>query len=86
MGRILIIAASLVLPFIVYGLWNTLTRRKLRLQAEGRLPAWQALPWTWLIVAGILTCGVTLVAFNLLGIDPDLGIGGESLIKREGAP
>lgn len=82
MGRIIIIVGSLLVPFIVYGLWLTLSRRKQRLLAEGRLPAWQALPWTWLIVAGVALMAATLVTLRLLEIDPDTWIGGESLVPR----
>ena len=55
MGRLIVIVGSLLLPFLVYLLWLALSRRKAQLSAEGRLPAWQALPWTWLIIAGVLT-------------------------------
>lgn len=82
MGRIIIILGSLLVPFIVYGLWLALTRRKLKLMAEGRLPAWQALPWTWLIVSGVLLMATVLITLRLLDIDPDSWIGGESLVPR----
>ncbi len=71
MGRILIILGSLLLPLAVYLLWLTLARRKAALRAEGRLSWWRALPWTWLIVAGVLVMGTTLVTLRLLDIDID---------------
>ena len=84
MGRILIILFCLLAPLGVYLLYITLARRKQDLAAEGQLEPWRALPWTWLIVAGVLLMSVTLVAFYAFDIDPDSWIGGESLVQREG--
>lgn len=81
MGRILVFIIALVLPFAVYLLYLSLTRRKQELAAEGRLPAWQALPWTWLLVASVLLLVAMLVAMRIYGIDPDDWIGGESVLK-----
>lgn len=71
MGRILIILGSLLLPLAVYLLWLALARRKQALAAAGQLPWWQALPWTWLIVAGVILMGTTLVTLRLLDLDID---------------
>lgn len=84
MARILIILVCLLGPLAIYLLWIRLVWRKQELAAAGRLERWRALPWTWLIVAGVLLLAVTLIGMNLLGIDPDGWIGGESLVKRQG--
>ncbi len=81
MGRLIVIVGSLLLPFLVYLLWLALSRRKAQLSAEGRLPAWQALPWTWLIIAGVLLMGVTLVTLRLLEIDIDSFMFGEGMAR-----
>jgi uncharacterized BrkB/YihY/UPF0761 family membrane protein len=81
MGRILVLVIAMLLPFGVYLLWLSLSRRKEALAAEGRLPAWQALPWTWLIVSGVLLLVATLLAMRIFDIDPDAWIGGESVLK-----
>jgi hypothetical protein len=81
MARLLIVVGSLLLPFLVYLLWLALSRRKEQLAAAGRLPAWQALPWTWLIIAGVLLMGATLVTLRLLDIDIDSLMFGEGMIR-----
>jgi len=75
MARFLIILGSLVLPFAVYALWLALSRRKEELRAEGKLGFWRGLPWTWLIMAGVLCMGVTLITLRLLNIDIDTLLG-----------
>jgi len=79
MARILIILGSLLLPLVVYLLWLALSRRKEQLRAEGRLAGWQALPWTWLIIAGVAVMAVTLVTLRLLDIDIDSLFFGEGM-------
>jgi hypothetical protein len=81
MGRIFVLTIAIVLPFAVYLIWLALSRRKEALVAEGRLPGWQALPWTWLIVAGVLLLIASLLAMRIFDIDPDAWIGGESVLK-----
>jgi hypothetical protein len=81
MGRVIIIVGSLLLPLLVYLLWVALSRRKEQLAAEGRLPAWQALPWTWLIIAGVLLMGAALVTLRLLDIDIDSLMFGEGMVR-----
>ena len=79
MARILIILGSLLLPLLVYLLWLALSRRKEQLRAEGRLAGWRALPWTWLIIAGVAVMAVTLVTLRLLDIDIDRLVFGEGM-------
>lgn len=88
MARLLIILGSLLLPLLVYLLWLGLSRRKLELKAAGRLSWWMALPWTWLIVAGIATLGVTLITLRLLEVDIDslLPSGDEELLHPRREP
>jgi hypothetical protein len=81
-GRILVLVVALGLPFAAYFAYMKLARRKQALEATGQLPAWQALPWTWLIVASVLLLVATLVVLRFTGIDPDSWIGGESVIGR----
>lgn len=80
MGRVIIILGSLLLPFLVYLLWLRLSRRKEELRAQGRLEAWRALPWTWLIIAGLLLMGATLVTLRLLEIDIDELLFGKGML------
>ena len=82
MGRVLVLLVALGLPFVAYFAYMKLARRKQALEAAGQLPAWQALPWTWLIVASVLLLVVTLVVLRFTGIDPDAWIGGKSVIGR----
>ncbi|HKY94485.1 MAG TPA: hypothetical protein VJL84_04230 [Kiloniellales bacterium] len=82
MGRLLVLLIALGLPFAAYFAYLKLARRKQALEAAGQLPAWQALPWTWLIIASVLLLVATLLLLRFTNIDPDAWIGGESLIGR----
>lgn len=82
MGRILVLLIALVLPFAAYFAYIKLARRKQALESAGQLPAWQALPWTWLIIASVVLLVATLVLMRIFNIDPDAWIGGESVIGR----
>lgn len=80
MARILIILGSLLLPLVVYLLWLRLSQRKEELRAQGRLEFWRSLPWTWLIIAGLLLMGATLVTLRLLDIDIDELLFGKGML------
>jgi len=82
MGRLLVIVVAFVLPVVVYLTYLRLARRKEDLAAQGRLTGWLALPWTWLIVAGVLLMVLMFLAMYAFDIDPDQWIGGESLVNR----
>ncbi len=60
--KFLTIVLPLALPFIVYGVYLLLARRKARLKQEGRLPSWQDAPWSWIIVCSVLLVAVALGA------------------------
>lgn len=82
MGRLLVILVAFVLPPLLYLAYLRLARRKQDLAAAGRLSGWRALPWTWLIIAGVLLMIALLLAMYIFDIDPDDWIGGESLVGR----
>jgi len=82
LGRILVIVVAFVATFATYFAYIWLARRKQALSAAGQLPPWQALPWTWLIVASVLLMVVLFVLMRIFDIDPDDWIGGESLVGR----
>lgn len=83
MGRILLIALALATPFIVYGLWTWLERKRSSAMAEGRDYGWETWPWAWLIIAGVILVAISFVSMRIFDWDPDGLIGGPSLIQRD---
>jgi hypothetical protein len=60
--RILIsIVLPLLLPTLVYILWLAATRRA----ALAGPSAWQAMPWPWLVTAGVVLAGLLLYVVNV---------------------
>ncbi len=67
MTRILLhYVLPILLPFIVYGVWRALARRKAQ-SASAAAPVWRDAPWTWLLIAGLGLACVGLVALALTG-------------------
>jgi hypothetical protein len=52
--KLLFVVLPLALPFIIYGSYLLLARRKARRMAEGRPADWQDAPWGWILGASIL--------------------------------
>ncbi len=70
MTRILLnYVLPILLPFIAYGAWLVLARRKARPAGEAA-SLWHDAPWTWLLIAGIGLVCVGLVALALTGGSP----------------
>lgn len=63
----------LVLPFVIYGVWLLLARRKARTAGGEEAPEWRDAPWTWLFVAGAALVAVGLVGLALTGGAPPGG-------------
>lgn len=69
--NILFHGIPLVLPFLAYGLWMYIVRRKMAAVAAANQGLWNDAPWTWLMVAGFALMIVSLIAVGLLaGEDP----------------
>jgi hypothetical protein len=65
--KLLFHGIPLILPFLVYGFWMYVVRRKK--EASGGL--WDDAPWTWLMVGGFVLMIASLFAVGLLsGEDP----------------
>jgi len=58
--KLLFVVLPLTLPFIVYGFYLLLARRKSRRVAAGQPPDWQHAPWGWIITASVLLTVVAL--------------------------
>ena len=69
--KFLTVALPLLLPFIVYGIYLALARRKARLAGTGQLPRWQEAPWTWIVISSVLLMAAVLVALRMMsGVEP----------------
>ena len=66
MRKFLLIVLPIILPFLIYGLYLALARRRARLAGEGDLPGWQNAPWTWIIAASVLLLMASLIAVREL--------------------
>ena len=51
---LLMVILPLALPFLAYGVYLALVRRKARLASEGTLPSWQQAPWYLILILGVL--------------------------------
>jgi len=73
MRIVLTILALVLLPTAGFFLWAwcRIIVRERRL--AGTLPAWQTLPWTWLIIAGLVIAIVSILYLVLLTKRPDHG-------------
>jgi len=80
--RILFLIGCLVLPTVLYLIWLKIERRRIALREQGQLQGIEALPWSWLIVAGTLLMIAMMVLLRVTGWDPDAWIGGESLVDQ----
>ncbi len=70
MKRILLYyVLPILLPFIVYGVWLVLARRKAQSASTAGTapPGWRDAPWTWLLIAGLGLMIAGLVALALTG-------------------
>ena len=71
MTRILLhYVLPIVLPFVIYGVWLALARRKARPAGAAATPDWRDAPWVWLLIAGGGLVAVSLVALALTGGNP----------------
>ncbi len=60
----------ILVPFLVYGAWLSLSRHKARLAGEDAVPEWREAPWTWLLIAGLGLAIAGLAGLALQGGDP----------------
>jgi len=68
--KLLTIGLPLAAPFIIYLIWWWAAKRKTLADIDGRkLPAWQELPWAWLIISSCGLLAITLISLATLGIE-----------------
>ena len=60
----------ILVPFVIYGAWLALSRRKARPAGADAAPEWREAPWTWLLIAGLGLLIASLVGLALQGGDP----------------
>ncbi|MFM7347814.1 MAG: DUF6111 family protein [Tagaea sp.] len=67
MTRILLqIVLPLLLPFIAYGVWLAIERRRAEKLGKGEVPGWSEAPVVWLGAAGLALAGIATAGFLLL--------------------
>ncbi|MGF1609027.1 MAG: DUF6111 family protein [Kiloniellales bacterium] len=87
MRQLLTVALPFLLPFVVYGAYLALARRKARLAGEGNLPRWQEGPWLWIILSGVVLMVAVLLAVRLSsGVDPGTKLISPRMIDGEIEP
>ena len=62
MRKFLTNVLPLVLPFLLYGIYLTLARRKASAAGAPAPPGWQDAPWVWIASAGMALLIVSLFA------------------------
>jgi hypothetical protein len=83
----LLVLLPLALPFLAYGVYLALARRKARLAGEGKLPAWQNAPWHLIVILGVLLMLVGLMYYReTTGVPPGVKIEKSRVIDGEMKP
>lgn len=72
-SKILFHGIPLVLPFLAYGLWMYVVRRKMAAAAAANKGLWNDAPWTWLMIAGFGLMIASLFAVGFLSGDDPTG-------------
>jgi hypothetical protein len=84
---LLMVLLPLSLPFLIYGVYLALVRRKARLAGEGKLPRWQNAPWHLILFLGaLLVLGGLLYYRETTGIPPGVKIEKSRVIDGEVRP
>ncbi|MCA3246179.1 MAG: DUF6111 family protein [Tagaea sp.] len=67
MSRIFLqIVLPLLLPFIAYGVWLSVERRRAEKLGRGEVPGWSEAPVVWLGLAGLVLATIATVGLLLL--------------------
>ncbi len=66
MRAALILVLALVGPIVLYFLWAWAAAVKRERKLKGTLPAWQDLPWTNLLIAGLLLAIVGVLSLYFI--------------------
>jgi hypothetical protein len=69
----------IVLPSVLYLAWLAYENRRIAQGGEGTLRRWQAGPWAWLILAGVILAFAMAAVLALLG---GYGTGGRYVPPR----
>ena len=65
--KLLTVVLPIALPFLIYGVYLLLARRRARLAGQGDLPGWQKAPWHWLSLAAVLLLAAGLITVREMG-------------------
>ena len=65
--KLLTVVLPIALPFLIYGVYLVLARRRARLAGQQDLPGWQKAPWHWLSLAAVLLLATGLIAVREIG-------------------
>ena len=67
---LLTVALPVAVPFLLYGLYLLIARRRARLAGEGPLPGWQDAPWHVLLLVAVVLAFATLITIRTIGSAP----------------
>jgi O-antigen/teichoic acid export membrane protein len=87
MRTLLLVFLPLALPFLAYGVYLALVRRKARLASEGNLPSWQNAPWHLILILGVVLVLAGLLYYReISGVPPGVRIEKSRVIDGEMKP
>jgi hypothetical protein len=87
MRTLLLVILPVALPFLAYGVYLALVRRKVRLASEGKLPSWQNGPWHLILILGVVLVLAALLYYReISGVPPGVRIEKSRVIDGEMRP
>ncbi len=86
--KLLTVVLPIALPFIVYGIYVFLARRRAQAAGEaGTARGWQDAPWAWIATASAVLLAATLIAVRVMsGVPPGTQVEPPRLIDGEIQP
>ena len=82
--KFLTIALPLLLPFLLYGVYVTLARRRAGAGAQAR---WRDAPWVWITAAGVALMAASIAVFGVTaGVEPGTRLAPPTMVDGEVVP
>ena len=86
--KLLTVVLPIALPFIVYGIYVYLDRRRAQAAGDaGAARGWHNAPWTWIITMSAVLLAATLITVRMMsGVAPGTKVEPPRLIEGEIQP